>query len=98
VDVRGLVRDDLGSALAGVTAKLEGSGQIRTTVSNGRGEFEFNSAEPGKYVLTSSRAGFHDISRYLRIMQESLSKVIVTLPDIRRVPCFERSGPAQGSQ
>jgi hypothetical protein len=98
VEVRGLVRDDLGSALAGVTVKLEGSGQFRTTVSNGRGEFEFSNAELGKYILTSSRAGFHDISRYLWIMQEKLSKVIVTLPDIRRVPCFEGSGPAQGSQ
>lgn len=98
VDVKGLVRDDLGSALFGVTVKLEGSTPFRTTVSNGRGEFEFSSVEPGKYILTSSRAGFHDISRYLWIMQENLSKVTVTLPDIRRVPCFEGSGPAQGSQ
>jgi hypothetical protein len=98
VDVRGMVRDDLGSALFGVTVKLEGSTRFRTTVSNGRGEFEFSSAEPGKYILISSRAGFHDISRYLWIMQENLSKVTVTLPDIRRVPCFEGSGPAQGSQ
>jgi hypothetical protein len=98
VDVRGLVLDDLGSALSGVIVKLEGPGQFRTTISNSRGEFEFSSAEPGKYVLTSSRAGFHDISRYLWIMQENLARVTVTLPDIRRVPCFEGSEPAQGSQ
>ena len=30
VDVRGLVRDDLGSALAGVTVKLKGTGPFRT--------------------------------------------------------------------
>lgn len=91
--VRGLVRDDIGSALASVTVKLEGSGQFRTTVSNGGGEFEFSSVEPGKYILTTSQAGFHDVSRYLWIMQENLSKVTVTLPNIRRVPCFENSGP-----
>jgi hypothetical protein len=98
VDVRGIVRDDLGSALAGVTVKLKGTGPFRTNVSNGKGEFEFSSVEPGKYILTSSQAGFHDISRYLWIMQENLSKVIVTLPEIRRVPCFEDSGPGRGSE
>jgi hypothetical protein len=98
VAVRGLVRDDLGSVLAGVTVKLEGSGQFRTTVSNGGGEFEFSGVEPGKYVLTTSQAGFHDISRSLWIMRENLSKVTFTLPDIRRVPCFEEAGPGRGSE
>jgi hypothetical protein len=96
VDVRGIVRDDLGSALAGVTVKLKGTGPFSTSVSNGKGEFEFSSVEPGKYILTSSQAGFYDISRYLWIMQENLSKVIVTLPEIRRVPCFEQSDPGRG--
>jgi hypothetical protein len=98
VTVRGLVRDDLGSALAGVTVKLEGSGQFLTTVSNGGGGFEFSGVEPGKHILTASQAGFHVISRSLWIMQENLSKVTVTLPDIRRVPCFEDSGPGRGSE
>jgi hypothetical protein len=93
VDVRGLVRDDLGSALVGVKVKLEGGGQIRTAVSNGRGEFEFSGVDPSKYTLTSSQVGFWDISRYVWIMQKNLSRVIVTLPDKRRVPCFEFSGP-----
>jgi hypothetical protein len=93
VDVRGLVRDDLGSALAGVKVKLVGGGQFRTAVSNGRGEFEFSGVDPGKYTLTSSQVGFWDVSRYVWIMQKNLSGVIITLPDKRRVPCFEFSGP-----
>jgi len=93
IDVRGIVRDDVGSALAGVAVKLVGSGQIRMAISNTKGEFEFSGIEPGKYVLTSSRTGFWDISRYLWIMQENMTKVTVTLPDQYRVPCFEGSGP-----
>jgi hypothetical protein len=93
VDVKGLVRDDLGSPLAGVTVKLEGSGPSATTVSNGKGEFEFSNLEPGKYILASSLGGFRDISRYLWITQENVTEVTVTLPDQRRVGCFELSGP-----
>ena len=94
VDVRGLVRDDLGSALAGVTVQLEVGGPSQIAVSNSRGEFEFSSVEPGKYILASSQAGFWDILRYLWITQENAAKVIVTLPDKVRVPCFEGSGPS----
>lgn len=93
VAVRGLVRDDLGSALAGVTVKLEGSGQFLTTVSNGGGEFEFSSVEPGEYILTTSQAGFHYISRFLWIMQENLSKVTVTLPTFAGYPASKILDP-----
>jgi len=93
IDVRGLVRDDVGSALAGAAVKLDRGGQIRMATSNTKGEFEFSGVEPGKYILTSSQTGFWDISRYLWIMQENLAKVTVTLPDKYRVPCFEGSGP-----
>lgn len=94
VDVKGLVRDDLGVALAGVAVKLEGMGLSLSAVSNGSGEFEFSGVEPGKYILTSKQGGFWDISRYLWIMQENQTKVMVTLPDKIRVPCFEGSGPS----
>jgi hypothetical protein len=93
VDVKGVVVDDLGSALVGVAVRLQGSGPSLATVSNSKGEFEFSNLEPGKYILTSSQEGFWDISRYLWITQENVAKVTVTLPDHRRVDCFELSGP-----
>lgn len=93
VDVRGLVRDDLGAPLAGVAVKLMGGGPIHATVTSGKGEFEFSGVKPGKYILTSSQDGSWDISRYLWITQENLTKVTVTLPDKYRVPCFEGFGP-----
>lgn len=89
VDVRGLVRDDLGAPLAGVAVKLVGGGPIHATVTNGMGEFEFIGVEPGKYILTSSQEGSRDISSYLWITQENLTKVTVTLPDKYRVPCLD---------
>ena len=93
IDVKGVVLDDLGSPLAGVTVKLEGSGPLWTTISNGQGEFEFSNIEPGKYVLASSLGGYFDIARYVWVMQENLINVTVTLPNQRRVGCFEGSGP-----
>jgi Carboxypeptidase regulatory-like domain len=93
IELRGLVRDDLDAALVGVNVKLEMGNSSRTAVSNSKGEFEFSGVEPGKYILTSSEDGFWDISRYVWIAQENLSRVIVTLPNIRRVGCYEFSGP-----
>ncbi len=93
VDVKGVVVDDLGSPLAGVTVKLEGSGPLWTTISSGQGEFEFSNIESGKYILASSLGGYWDIARYLWVMRENLTKVTVTVPDHRRVGCFEWSGP-----
>jgi hypothetical protein len=93
VDVKGVVLDDLGAPLAGVTVKLEGAGPVQTTKSKKQGEFEFSNLEPGKYILASSLEGYWDIARYLWVMQENLINVTVTLPDHRRVGCFEESGP-----
>jgi hypothetical protein len=93
VDVKGVMLDDLGAPLAGVTVKLEGSGPVQTTTSKKQGEFEFSNLEPGKYILASSLRGYWDIARYLWVMQDNLINVTVTLPDHRRVGCFESSGP-----
>jgi hypothetical protein len=54
-----LVLDATGSVLPGATVTLAGQ-QSATTVSDARGEARFLHLAPGRYTLTTSRAGFGD--------------------------------------
>ena len=58
--VRGIVTDVQGAALTPATVSLisQSKGTIRTTVSNGAGEFVFNAVDPDTYTLRVSMDGF----------------------------------------
>src|SRR5262245_50878876 len=56
----GTVTDPSGLPMAGVsiTAARTDTGRVRSTTSNERGDFVFNSLDPGSYVVTFVKAGF----------------------------------------
>jgi hypothetical protein len=58
--LQGSVTDSSGAAVEGaqVTVELHGIGSLRTTVSNGAGEYFFSALEPGDYTITVTKAGF----------------------------------------
>ena len=63
--VQGFITDESGGALPGVTIELRDTerGQVRTTVTNGRGFFAVRSVPSGEYDLTASLAGFQTTRR-----------------------------------
>ena len=63
--VQGFITDESGGALPGVTIELRDTerGQVRTTVTNGRGFFAVRSVPSGGYDLTASLAGFQTTRR-----------------------------------
>ena len=63
--VQGFITDESGGALPGVTIELRDTerGQMRTTVTNGRGFFAVRSVPSGEYDLTASLAGFQTTRR-----------------------------------
>ncbi len=58
--VRGIVADSQGAALpkAQVDMVSESTHIVRTTTSNGSGEYSFSAVDPGSYTLTASIDGF----------------------------------------
>lgn len=58
--IRGIVTDVQGAALpnASVTLTNEATKLMRTTKSNGSGEYVFSALEPGKYTVASTMPGF----------------------------------------
>jgi hypothetical protein len=58
--VRGIVTDVQGAALTPATVSLvsQSKGTVRTTVSNGSGEFVFSAVDPETYTLRVSMDGF----------------------------------------
>jgi hypothetical protein len=58
----GTVRDATGAVLpdASITLKSLGTGTLTTTLSNGDGDYTFNSIGAGDYIVTGRRAGFKD--------------------------------------
>ncbi|MEO6487787.1 MAG: carboxypeptidase-like regulatory domain-containing protein, partial [Thermoanaerobaculia bacterium] len=63
--ISGLVVDDSGSALPGVTvtARNAGTGQSRTTVSNMEGQYVLPLLPSGTYEVTAELAGFQTFKR-----------------------------------
>lgn len=58
--IDGVVRDEGGGVLPGVTMTLrnEASGVTRTAVTDGEGRYRFPALGPGRYTLTSELSGF----------------------------------------
>jgi hypothetical protein len=61
--IRGMVSDDGGSALPGVTVTLEGIGAPRVTVSDEAGNYRFPSLDPGSYYIKAELDGFSTVEQ-----------------------------------
>src|SRR5262245_31470705 len=62
--IRGIIRDDTGGVLAGVTVEAESPSRIgvpAVAVSNVQGVYRFENLPPGTYSVTFSLAGFSSI-------------------------------------
>jgi hypothetical protein len=59
--INGVVRDDQGGVLPGVTVLLEGQGPSRTFITEGDGQYRFLNVPPGSYNVTVSLAGFRTV-------------------------------------
>ena len=58
-DVSGLVKDDSGAVLPGVSVTVKGEKIVgQSTVTNNQGLYRFSALPPGNYELTFSMAGF----------------------------------------
>ena len=56
--VSGAVKDDQGGALPGATVSLAGKAGVRSTTTDGAGEFRFAAVEPGTYSISVEMSGF----------------------------------------
>ena len=75
--VRGVVQDQSGAALMGVTVTLtsEQNGLERTTQSGTTGEFLFSILPIGKYALTVRKQGFADVSREIILQGATVADI-----------------------
>ncbi|HEY0158336.1 MAG TPA: carboxypeptidase regulatory-like domain-containing protein [Thermoanaerobaculia bacterium] len=62
-NIHGVVTDNTGGALPGVTVTLSGIGAPRTFVTDAEGTFRFLSLDPGTYQLSAELAGFGTVTR-----------------------------------
>ncbi|MCU1266559.1 MAG: Cna protein B-type domain protein [Acidobacteria bacterium] len=57
--LRGLITDELGAAIVGVSVTLtDANGQAKTTISNSEGVYLFSGLAPGKYIVRAGAKGF----------------------------------------
>ncbi len=86
VSVRGIAFDSLRSvALEGAFVRMTGAGAVRTTTSDSRGEFAFDSVPPGTYTFSMLHAaldslGFSGISVRAAIRDGSSAAVRLSIP------------------
>jgi Ca-activated chloride channel family protein len=64
--ITGVITDNAGAVLPGVTVTLAGA-QQRSVVTNQRGEFAFENLVPGKYTLRATLAGFTNLMREVSV-------------------------------
>ena len=79
--VEGTLQDSQGGRLPGVSLELRSTetGQLRTTVSNGKGFFQVAFVPIGRYRLTADLAGFGRKVREIEVRLNSTSVVDLTL-------------------
>jgi hypothetical protein len=71
--VTGSVIDTSDQVIPGATVTLvnEATGDARTAVSNGRGEFTFRAVQPGTYTVAAELAGFRKYERRNNVLNAS---------------------------
>jgi hypothetical protein len=64
-NINGLVTDETGGALPGVTVTARNleTGQVRTVVSGGDGRYQISALRPGRYSVTAELSGFASVVR-----------------------------------
>lgn len=62
-NIYGVVTDNTGSALPGVTVTLSGLGAERTFITDAQGNFRFLNLDPGTYRLEAELSGFGRVTR-----------------------------------
>src|SRR5688572_9680445 len=78
-NVFGIVMDNQGQALPGVTVTLSGGGAPQLFVSDGEGRFRFPALPPGRYSLKAELSGFGAVTRAIDVSVGSNTEVEVTL-------------------
>lgn len=70
-EISGTVSDGQGAIIptASVTLRNQGTGEIRTTITNGAGSYAFLSIPPGVYTVTAEHAGFKTMVVTNRVAQ-----------------------------
>jgi Carboxypeptidase regulatory-like domain/TonB-dependent Receptor Plug Domain len=74
----GSIDDQTGSALVGVTLRLDGPAP-RDGRSDATGRFEFSDLLPGDYELSATLSGFETVQRRIRIEPAITASILVTL-------------------
>ena len=74
----GVITDTAGAILPGVTVTLSGS-EIRTAVTNERGEFSFDNLLPGKYTVRAMLPGFRELIREVSVPADRALRLTLTM-------------------
>ena len=86
----GVVRDSSGGVLPGVTVEAASPAlieKVRTTVTDGTGQYRLTELRPGKYDLTFTLAGFRTVKRTeVDVSGVAVITISVELPVGARVP------------
>ena len=61
--INGVVRDEQGGVLPGVTVTLQGNGPTQTVVTEAEGQYRFLNVPPGTYAVTATLTGFQTVAR-----------------------------------
>ena len=113
VRLHGVIRDDTGGALAGVTVTLtDGAQQRRTAVTDRLGAYAFDGLSPGRYDLVAELTGFAAVARpitveagepvalnlRLRVSLDQRVEVVGSLEDFRRATGLGPVGLTLGAE
>jgi len=74
-DVTGVVRDETGGALPGVTVELRGPSTPQPAVTDGQGAYRFTSIAPGTYQVVFSLINFASVRREIEVTASAPARV-----------------------
>ena len=83
LSIRGKVVDSAGAVIPGATVELTLNGsQVKTAVTNEKGEFEVNGLAPGDYLITVSLAGFRTLTQNLQLREGTMQPPLAFMLDV----------------
>jgi outer membrane receptor protein involved in Fe transport len=80
-NIAGTVTDGSNDALPGVTVTItnDGTGLVRSTVTNASGEYRFSAVPIGDYTITATMPGFQTFKRTIRVTVGQTASVPIAL-------------------